>query len=166
MIFTDIPGGASVFLDTNTLVYHFIAHNTYGPPSSDLLDRIEQQTLTAYVSSHVLGELSHRLMTLEATALFGWPAQGIAHRLKRHPAEVRQLTRNSLAIDEMQLIGITVLPVAGGQVSLAADLSKQFGLLTNDALIVAVMRDHQLTHLASNDSDFDRVPGIQRYSPL
>lgn len=166
MIFPNIPGGASVFLDTNILVYHFIGHNTYGPPSSNLLDRIEQQSLTGYVSSNVLGELSHRLMTLEATALFGWPAQGIAHRLKRHPAEVRQLTKNSLAIDELQLIGIVVLPVAGRQVSLAADLSKQFGLLTNDALIVTVMRDNHLTHLASNDADFDRVPGLIRYAPV
>ncbi|MBL8796554.1 MAG: type II toxin-antitoxin system VapC family toxin [Planctomycetia bacterium] len=166
MIFRDIPVGASVFLDANVLVYHFIAHSTFGPSSTELLDRIERKALVGFVSSHVLGELSHRLMTLEATVLFGWPAQGIIRRLKRHPAEVGQLTRSAQALDKLNLIGVTVLPVEGQQVSRAADVSKQFGLLTNDALIIAIMRDHQSSHLASNDADFDRVSGLLRYAPL
>jgi predicted nucleic acid-binding protein len=37
--------------------------------------------------------------------------------------------------------------------------------LSGDALIVAFMRHHGLTHLASHDADFDRVPGLTRYSP-
>jgi predicted nucleic acid-binding protein len=37
--------------------------------------------------------------------------------------------------------------------------------LHNDALIIAVMRAHGLTNLASADPDFDRVPGITRYGP-
>jgi predicted nucleic acid-binding protein len=37
--------------------------------------------------------------------------------------------------------------------------------LTNDAIIVAVMQVNGLTTLASNDPDFDRVPGITRYAP-
>jgi predicted nucleic acid-binding protein len=63
-------------------------------------------------------------------------------------------------------IPLTILSVTGTQASRAADFSRQHGLLTNDALIVAVMQDHGLTHLASNDADFDRVPGITRYAPV
>jgi predicted nucleic acid-binding protein len=43
--------------------------------------------------------------------------------------------------------------------------SRLTGLLSNDALIVAVMQASGLTKLASNDADFDRVPGITRYAP-
>jgi predicted nucleic acid-binding protein len=32
-------------------------------------------------------------------------------------------------------------------------------------LIVAVMQAHGLTKIASNDTDFDRVPGLMRYAP-
>jgi predicted nucleic acid-binding protein len=39
------------------------------------------------------------------------------------------------------------------------------GLLSGDALVVAVMQSQNLIHLASNDADFDRVPGIKRYAP-
>lgn len=48
----------------------------------------------------------------------------------------------------------------------AAALCQQFGLLTNDGLIVAVMQANGLTKIASNDADFDREPGLARYAPF
>jgi len=38
----------------------------------------------------VLGEVAHRLMTLEASARFGWPTK-IVDRLKQNPATVQRL---------------------------------------------------------------------------
>jgi predicted nucleic acid-binding protein len=32
-------------------------------------------------------------------------------------------------------------------------------------LIVAIMQANGLSKLASNDADFDRVPGLTRYAP-
>ena len=43
MIFTDLPVGATVFLDANTIVYHFSQHQRYGAPCTDLLERIARQ---------------------------------------------------------------------------------------------------------------------------
>jgi predicted nucleic acid-binding protein len=48
----------------------------------------------------------------------------------------------------------------------ATNFSQQFELLTGDALIVAMMRQHGLTDLASEDADFDSVPGLTRYAPM
>ena len=110
--------------------------------------------------------MAHRLMALEAADRFGWPHQGIAQRLKAHPVEVGQLARYRQAIDELPLFKVQILPVTGGLVSLAADVSQQTGLLCSDTLIVTVMRAHGLTHLASHDADFDRVPGLTRYAPV
>lgn len=90
---------------------------------------------------------------------------GMANWLRRHPSEVQQLVQYRQSLHDLQAIPITVLPVTGALVTRAADLSHQYGLLTNDALIVAVMQDHGLTHLASLDADFDRVPAIIRYAP-
>lgn len=165
MIFEDITGGTAIFLDTNTLVYHFSSHPTYGDACTKLLERIERQEIQGYTSALVIHEMAHRLMTIEACSRFGWPTQGIANRLRRHPAEVQLLTRYKQAIDELGLFHLQYLLTTPALVSLAADVSRQTGLLSADALIVSTMRDRGLTHLASLDRDFDRVPGIARYEP-
>jgi predicted nucleic acid-binding protein len=47
----------------------------------------------------------------------------------------------------------------------ATAVSQQDGLLSGDALIVAIMQQFGMASLASHDADFDRVPWITRYSP-
>jgi predicted nucleic acid-binding protein len=59
-----------------------------------------------------------------------------------------------------------VIPITLPLLEAATLASKQFELLNGDALVVAVMQAHGLTHLASNDADFDRVPGLTRYTPI
>jgi predicted nucleic acid-binding protein len=165
MTFADLPAGVAVFLDANVFVYHFIVHLQFGAPATALLERIENRDLVGVTSASVIADLSHRLMTLEANDVLGWPMTGIAHRLKRHPNEVQNLARYRQALDEISQLGMQIVPVTGAFVSLAADVSRQHGLLCNDALIVVVMRDRGLQHLASHDADFDRVTGIIRYAP-
>jgi predicted nucleic acid-binding protein len=154
-----------VFVDANTFVYYFEPHPVFGPACQQLFLRIENNELQGFTSAQVLGDVVHRVMTLEAASLFGRLMTGMASWLKQHPAEVQRLLRHRLAVDDISLIGIQILPVTGSLVSLAADLSQRFGLLTNDALVLSVMRHHGLTLLASHDADFDRVPGLARYAP-
>jgi predicted nucleic acid-binding protein len=79
MTFADIPAGTAVFLDANVFVYYFGPDPVFGPPCKQLLDRIEQKEVEGYISAHVLVEISHRLMTLEAMSKFGWAMQGMAN---------------------------------------------------------------------------------------
>ena len=166
MTFADLGAGSAVFVDANTLVYHFQPHPVLGAACTAFVERIERQELPGYTSTHVLGELAHRLMTLEACVLFGWPFSGIAQRLRRHPAQVQGLTRFRQALQEVPRYGIQVLTIPPSLVDVAAGVSQQTGLLSNDAMIVAVMQANGLTRLASNDADFDRVPAITRYAPV
>ncbi len=166
MTFEDIPAGSAVFLDGNVLVYHFVPDPVFGPPCRDLLERISQQNISGFTSAHVLTNVAHRLMTLEAVGKYGWPMTGIAYRLKRHPAELHTLVKFRQSVAEVPNYGIETLPVELPHIISAAALSQHHGLLSGDALIVAVMQAHGLTHLVSHDADFDRVPGITRYAPV
>ena len=165
MTFSNIASGAAVFVDANTLTYHFEPHAILGPPCTDLLERIRQGHLAGFTSTHVLSEVAHRLMTLEAIKLFGWPFAGIAQRLNQHPSEVQKLTLFRQALEKISQGSLQVLTVSMTLLLDAANISQQTGVLHNDALIVAIMRHHGLTNLASNDTDFDRVPGLTRYAP-
>ena len=114
----------------------------------------------------ILSEVAHRLMAIEASQRFAWPFTGIAYRLQKHPAQVRQLTEFRRAIQEVGRYGVRVLVITADRIDAAAEVSQQHGLLSNDALIVAVMQQHGLIDLAGNDADFDCVPGITRYGPV
>lgn len=76
------------------------------------------------------------------------------------------LTRFRRAVDEIPAFDIQVAPITMRLVSAAAAISQQHGLLSGDALVIAVMHEHGLVNLASHDSDFDRVPGLLRYAPV
>jgi predicted nucleic acid-binding protein len=166
MTFDDLIAGTSVFIDANTFIYAVTADPQYGTACERLLQRIENNEIQGLTAAHVVAEMAHRLMTIEAASLLGRSLTGLANWLKRHPQEVQRLSRFRQAIDELAAVPISILPVQGAHVSLAADLSLQHGLLTNDALSVVVMQANGLSHLASLDADFDRVPGLTRYSPV
>ena len=61
--------------------------------------------------------------------------------------------------------GIQALTIPPTLIDQGAAVSQQTGLLTNDPLVIAVMQANGLTNLASNDADFDHVPGVMRYAP-
>ena len=165
MTFSEIPAGAGVCLDANTFVYAFARHAPFGPSCRQLLERVDREEISGVTSAHVLSETAHRLMTLEACAVLGWPFAGIARRLKRHPAQLQQLSAYRGAIEQILSSRVEVIAVSPELVLAAADVSRQHGLLSGDALVVALMQQLGLTHLASHDADFDRVTGITRYSP-
>lgn len=166
MTFDAIPAATELFLDANTVIYHFTNHAKYGPACTRLLERIEHQELPGYVSSHVLADVAHRLMTIEAMNRLNWPLTSLAARLKKHHTEIPNLSLYRQALMKLSQMGVQVLPITEPLVFAASALSQQFELLTGDALILAAMQAHGLTHLASEDSDFDRVSGITRYSPV
>lgn len=165
MTFNDLVASASLFIDANTFVYHFMPHPTLGMACADLLGRIKRGELFAATSTHVANDVAHRVMTIEAVAKFGWPVAGIAQRLRKHPAEIMQLSLFRKAIDDINRFGVRMVVPPASINSAAAVASQQYGLLSGDALIVAIMQQFGISSIASHDADFDRVPWITRYSP-
>jgi len=163
MILTDLANGESVFLDANILVYHFTPHPQYGQACQDLIQRVENRALLGYTSTAVLSELAHHLMTFEASAVFGWTSKVVQH-LRHSPSAVMQLSKFHQSLVEVPKLGIRILTIPESLIETAAMLSRQTGLLSNDALIVALVQANGLNKLASHDADFDRVPGLTRYA--
>ena len=139
--------------------------NARARPATALLERLERREVEGWVSPHVLAETSHRLMTIEACSAFGWPYQGIASRLRRHPEHIQQFADSA-----KRWRGRSPQAPNGRRDRSACNASRrpesQHGLLTNDALLLAAMQSRGLTNLESNDADFDRIPGISRFAPV
>jgi predicted nucleic acid-binding protein len=166
MIFADLVAGDAVFVDANTLIYYFGPHPTFGAACRQLMQRIESQDLLGFTSTHVLGEVAHQLMIAEALTLPGWTAGKVKKRLHQQPSVLQSLARFRAAVETVLQSRLQVLTIAPALLATAATISQQYGLLTNDALSVAVMQVNGLTAMASHDTDFDRVPALTRYAPV
>lgn len=101
MTFADLVKGDSVFVDANTLVYHCTLDPICGPACTDLLDRIGLGEIAAFTSTHILLEVCHRLMTLEAARRLGKPQGSMVKFLKGHLDEIRHLANFRQAIDDL-----------------------------------------------------------------
>jgi predicted nucleic acid-binding protein len=62
-------------------------------------------------------------------------------------------------------MGIEILAVGLDDIRTSAVVKKDHGLLTNDAINLALMQRHRLTYIASNDADFDRIPDLVVWKP-
>jgi len=86
-------------------------------------------------------------------------------QLRDKPAAVRSLSEYWKHVD--RLLSMNLLFLATTE-SLHRDAHAErilSGLLTNDSRIVACMRRYGVTLLASRDSDFERVTGIEVFQP-
>ena len=78
---------------------------------------------------------------------------------------VRQLVRYRTVLRDLTQLGVNVLPMTYRDLHASREYRERFGLLTNDSLLLAVMRRERIADLATNDADFEQIPGITVWMP-
>jgi predicted nucleic acid-binding protein len=81
MTFADLVAGDCVFVDANPLIYLAGPDPVFGAVCQQLMQGIDTQRLQGYTSTHVLGEVAHQLMIIEASTLLGWTLGKVRQRL-------------------------------------------------------------------------------------
>jgi hypothetical protein len=160
----DLPVGTVFFLDANILAYAAVEDQDFTPHCRDLLRRVEQRQVVALTAPFALSDALHKIMLAEARLRL--PAEvNVGRHIQNHPETVRSLELAQQASEIFARLPLELLSINTASFVAAMKVSRQHGLLTNDALIVALMQRHGITHLATNDDDFDRVPGITVWKP-
>lgn len=154
--------GVRVFVDSSILLYHSFRKSDQ---CRRFLGRCERHDCFAITSVVVLLEVTHRLMAAEAVAAGLVPRRQAVRCLRDRPDVVRQLRVYGVQASEIATFGIEILSADLGVCLRAGDYRERFGLLTNDSIIVATMRDAGVTAIATADRDFERVEGIEVYRP-
>ncbi|MBM3298099.1 MAG: type II toxin-antitoxin system VapC family toxin [Candidatus Aminicenantes bacterium] len=157
-----IPAGSWVAVDTNILIY---VNQGRSPQCVGFLGRCAGSELQGVVPASMLAELVHALMLIEARENHwierGNPARSLAER----PDLVRRLSRYEASLREFSAIGLRVEPVGEGDFWEAVRIQREAGLLTNDALLLAVARRLNCEAVASADRRIAAAPGFKVYSP-
>jgi predicted nucleic acid-binding protein len=158
----DVPSGARVFLDASIFVHHFTERSAQ---CRRLLGRCERRDVFGVTSVVAFNEASHKLLIAEAIRSGAFPPGGVLRKLRRRPELVRELRVHVIEMQRVSAWGIEVLPVDLGRSLRAAAARETTGLLTNDSILLATMREETITTIATADSDFDRFDDLQVFRP-
>jgi predicted nucleic acid-binding protein len=157
----ELPDGTRVFIDANLLIYGLRRTSCQ---CLGLLARCNASAVEGVITTVVVAEYGHRRMMEEARAR-GLVGSNPARALAGHPELVRQLTTSASEVRALLGGGLSVMPVLPDDFHVALEFQRQFGLLTNDSLNLAVARRLGLTALATADQGFDAVHGFMVYRP-
>ncbi len=158
-----VPDGSDILIDANVFVYGL---SNASPECQNFLARCSREKIYGITLFEVIHEATHHFMRAEAQAkgLFTKEKKG-AKYLSAHPEEVKNLvdywtnTQRILALNLVLLPGEEKIVIGAQQARLEA------GLLTNDSIIVATMREYGISKIATKDAIFEAVNGLSVFSP-
>ena len=157
-----IRPGAWAAIDTNVLIY---ANQGRSSECVDLLKRCAAGELQGVVPAPMAAELVHALMLIEARENNWIERANPARSLAERPDLVRRLTRYEIQTREFLGIGLRVEPVSAGDILEALRVQKETGLLTNDALLLAVARRLNCEAVATADKWIAGAAGFNVHAP-
>lgn len=157
----DIVPGQVVFVDANIFLYHFTGQSL---ACRTFLERCEAQEVLGITGAHVVLEVLHRLMMLEAVHKGLISPGNVVRRLKERPDVVKDLDEYARHAGRIEDMGVRILPVDGNVARASHEVRRRAGILINDSVSVAMMRQDGIPAIATQDRDFNQVTGIQIYS--
>ena len=162
MNLNDIKTGGSVVIDANIFIY---ALEKASRQCERFLDRCSEGEILGVVPMHVLAEVMHRMMISEARDNNWIHQSNPTKALSAKPERVRSLLRYEGYMRDILTMGFQLEPVLREDFITAMAVQRKSGLLTNDALLVAVGERLRVTSIASADQGFLRVQGSALFAP-
>jgi len=160
-----LPAGESCFVDANILGYALVEMVPLTAPCRAFLERVAAGEILAFTGAGAVADALYKTMVIEATRRFVPSGAKSLSFLQNHPEVISQLSHYPAAVEALANLPLQLLPVDWDILRASVQISVQDQLLTNDAMIVALMRRHGLTHLVTNDDDFDHIPGLRIWKP-
>ena len=158
----EIPSGIECFVDANIFIYHF---SGISEECSKFLRRCEEGDVVGVTATNVILEVLHRLMMIEAVRKGLITPPNVLRKLQKSPTIVRELGDYFSNVEKIPWMGIRILSFSWETVKSSQAIRARYGLMVNDSIIVAIMKERGIGALASNDDAFERVEDISLYRP-
>jgi len=159
----DISAGSLCVVDTNVLLY---AEQGVTPQAQRFIRRCASGELKAVLPQTVWQELAHKLMLAEAMMRGLTSGGNPAARLAAKPEAIRGLSLYKAKVKSLLDLGFSFEPCQLGDLTERAfALQEQYGLLTNDAVVLAVALRLKADALVSSDKSFRGVAEIEVHYP-
>lgn len=153
--------GSVLYLDT-MIFYAFLREKS--PAVEALIRSIANGEFQIVTSALTFDELAHRMLLAEIRdAHGGSPLDVLRKDEKRMLAEFFPIIEPSL-LTLYYMPNLTIVDITGADVPAMYSNMRSFQLRPRDALHLAAMQKADCFHLVSQDSDFDHIPAITRYT--
>jgi len=161
-----IPPGKTVFIDANIFLYEIFDHPVFGEGSYRILKDVEEGILNGVISTLVLDEVFYKMILMEASNKFQISIKDTSFFLKKNPKKITQLENSWKNIKKIpKMRNLKVEGITPEIFESSVEIVKTNMLLTHDAAHLAVMQYTEVTDIATNDSDFERIEGITVWRP-
>jgi predicted nucleic acid-binding protein len=158
----DIKEGQSVLIDANTYIYGI---NKNSVQCSRFLRRCAGGEVKGILPLHVLSEINHRLMISEAKEVGLVSGSNPTKQLSKIPKKIMMLRNYRAIISDLLKTSLIFETFQKEDFLIALKIQRQYGLLTNDSLLIAIGSRLEIYAIATSDNDFQNVEGLTIYSP-
>ena len=157
-----LPSGERVFVAANIFIYHF---SRLSAECRTFFARCETRQVKAFTGAHIVLEVAHRLMVLEALHKGLISGGQPVKKLKKHPEIIRSLEDYNTSVQQIPRMGIKIRSLTPPIIKESERIRSQYGLLTNDSVLVAMMHKMTVTRIVTHDSDLQDIPDLTFYQP-
>lgn len=112
MKFEDLPSGARIFVDANILIYHFSGMSL---ECQAFFQRCESRQVEAFTGVHIVLEVTHRLMMLEALQNGLITGGQPARKLKEQPEIIKGLHEYNQSVRQIPRLKIRVRAITSSK---------------------------------------------------
>ena len=158
--------GVTIFIDANIFLYKILEHWKFAQPCTELLKDVNYGKYSGVTSVFVLNEVFHRVMIAELFEKYNIEAKYSTRYLKENPEVIKELCSSRKAIENIsQIQNLMIVGVKKDVFDLALEFSQKYGLLSTDAIHAATMKMEELSVMATNDRDFERIDWLKLWKP-
>ncbi len=157
-----------IFVDANIFLDYALPNPIFGEIVAEFLEKVELEEISAITTPAVLSEVSQILLFNKGFSILRTQNRNLVK--SKIKADRRFSSLCYSAVDKFNgfitgLEGLRLVPVQPEDYMIAADLGKNYMLLSLDSLHLSVMRHNHIRSIATRDQDFERVDGIDLWSP-
>ncbi len=154
--------GQAIYLDT--MIPYALLRNIEADAAKKLFYRLQAGEIQAFTSVLTFDELAYRLLL--AIIRDNHAGNPLDH-LRQDEARLMVVYSSRIAVEIQRLQtfpNLTLLDVTIGDITQMSQFMQQHWLRPRDALHLAAMHKCDCFNLVSQDTDFDRIPYLRRFT--
>lgn len=160
---TSIKENSVVFIDTNIFLYLV---DGISVECRDFIKLVRTGYYRGITSVEVLHELVHKLMIDELYKSIGEKVtKSKSKKIIKDPRAIKGLTKYREIMNDVIGLGIPAFSSSNTDFKRALKYQSDYGMLSTDAMNLALMKEFEIENIATNDKDFEKVSWLNVYGP-